>query len=144
LDFHHFTSPALTGAQETAMESMLTKIVRVLLGLLLLFAGLNKFFAFAPNPPHNEAATAFMMALVGTGYMMKIVAIVEIACGAAFVAGRFVALAAVVLAPVALNIVLFHALLDPAGGGPGFFVGAATVYLLFVHLPKYQDMLMPK
>jgi putative oxidoreductase len=126
------------------MESIPTKVIRVLLGALLLFAGLNKFFGFAPNPAHNAAATAFMMALVGTGYMMPLIAIVEIVCGAAFVAGRFVALAAIVLAPVAVNIVLFHGVLDPAGGAPGFFVGAATIYLLAVNFSKYQDLLMPR
>jgi len=126
------------------MESIPTKVIRILVGLLLLFGGLNKFFAFAPNPPHNEAATAFMGALAATGYMFPIIAIVEILAGAAFVVGRFVALAAVVLAPVALNIVLFHAVLDPSGAAPGYFVGAATIYLLAVSLPKYQDMLMPR
>jgi putative oxidoreductase len=126
------------------MESWLTKIVRILLGALLLFAGLNKFFQFAPNPPHNEAATAFMTALAQAGYMFPIIALVEIFAGAAFVTGRFVALAALVLAPVALNIVLFHALLDPSGAAPGYFVGIATVYLLAVSLPKYQDLLRPR
>jgi uncharacterized membrane protein YphA (DoxX/SURF4 family) len=126
------------------METLPTKIIRILLGLLLLFAGINKFVPMAPPPPHNEAATAFMMALVHTGYMLPIIAIIEIFAGVCFVTGRFVALAAVLLAPIAVNIVLFHAMLDPSGGAPGFFVGAATVYLLAVHFPKYQDMLMPR
>src|SRR4029079_13963206 len=101
------------------MESIATKVIRVLLGALLLFAGLNKFFGFAPNPEHNAAATAFMGALVSSGYMLKVIALVEILCGAAFVSGRFVALAAVVLAPIALNIVLFHLMLDMSGSAPG-------------------------
>jgi len=126
------------------MESIPTKVIRILVGLLLLVGGLNKFLAFMPNPPHNEAGAAFMGALAATGYMFPIIALVEIFAGAAFVAGRFVALAAVVLAPVALNIVLFHAVLEPSGAAPGYFVGAACVYLLAVNLPKYQDMLMPK
>lgn len=126
------------------METIPTKVLRVLLGALLLFAGLNKFFHFVPDPPHNEAGTALLRALAGSSYMMPIVAVVEILCGAAFVTGRFVALAAVVLAPVALNIVLFHAVLDPSGAAPAYFVGAATVYLLAVSFPKYQDMLMPR
>ena len=91
------------------MESMLTKIIRILLGLLLLFAGLNKFLRFAPNPPHPEAATAFM---VGAGrHRLHVPADRDSSnpLRRAFVAGRFVALAAVVLAPVAVNIVLFHA-----------------------------------
>lgn len=126
------------------METMPTKVIRILVGLLLLVGGLNKFLGFMPNPPHNEAGGAFMGALAATGYMFPIIAVVEIVCGAAFVAGRFVALAAVVLAPVALNIVLFHAVLDPSGAGPGYFVGAANVYLLAVCYSKYQDLLMPK
>lgn len=126
------------------MESIPTKVIRILLGALLIFAGSNKFFHFAPDPKHSEAAGAFMGALASTGYMFPLIATVEILCGAAFVAGRFVALAAVVLAPVAINIVLFHAVFDPAGGGPGFFVGIANVYLIATSFSKYQDLLMPR
>lgn len=123
------------------MESKITMVVRYLLGALLLFGGINKFVPLAPQPEHNEAATAFLTALVATGYLMPLVGIVELVCGAAFVSGRFVAAAAIVLAPVALNIVLLHALLDPSGAGPGFFVGAANLWLLFANLPKYRDLL---
>jgi putative oxidoreductase len=126
------------------MESILTKVVRILLGLLLVVAGLNKFLQFMPNPPHNDAATAFMGALAATGYMMPVIAVVEILCGAAFLAGRYVALAALLLAPVALNIVMFHAMLDASGAGPGFFVGIADAYLLAVSYPKYRDLLTPR
>jgi putative oxidoreductase len=126
------------------MESMLTKIVRILLGLLLIVAGASKIIPMSPPPPHNEAATAFMTALVATGYMMPIIAVTEIFAGVCFVLGRFVALAAVVLVPISLNIVLFHALLDPSGAAPGFFVGAANIYLLAVSFPKYQDLLVSK
>src|SRR5688500_7164222 len=108
------------------MESMLTKIVRIPLGLLLLIAGVGKIIPMSPPPAHNEAATAFMTALLATGYIMPIIAVTEILAGASFVLGRFVALAAVVLVPISLNIVLFHAVLDPSGAAPGLFVGAAN------------------
>jgi putative oxidoreductase len=126
------------------MESMLTKIVRILLGLLLVLAGASKLIPMSPPPPHNEAATAFMTALVATGYLMPIIAVTEIFAGVCFVLGRFVALAAVVLVPISLNIVLFHVLLDTSGALPGFFVGAANLYLLAVSFPKYQDLLVSK
>ena len=126
------------------MESIPTKVIRILLGLLLVVAGLGKFFPMGEPPAHNEVATAFMTGLVAAGYMMPLIALVEIFCGACFVAGRFVALAAVVLVPISLNIVLFHTMLDSSGAAPGLFVGAANLYLLAVSFPKYQDMLMPK
>lgn len=126
------------------MESTPTKIIRVLLGLLLLFGGLNKFLALAPNPEHNEAGGMFLGALAATGYMIPLIGLIEALCGAAFVAGRFVALSAVLLAPISINIVLFHAVLDPSGGAPGYFVGAANLYLIGVCFSKYQDMLMPR
>lgn len=126
------------------MDSMPTKIIRILAGLLLVVSGLNKFHSFMPMPEHNAAASAFLGALAGSGYVFPIVGFVEVVCGAAFVAGRFVALAAVVLAPISVNIVLVHAVLDSAGAGPGFFVGLANAYLLAVNLPKYQDLLMPR
>ncbi len=126
------------------MESIPTKVIRILLGLLLLVGGLNKFVPVLPDPGHNEAGAAFLGALAATGYMFPIIGLVEIFSGAAFVAGRFVALAAVLLAPIAVNIVMFHVALDPSGTGPGLFVGAANIYLLAVSLPKYQDMLMPR
>jgi putative oxidoreductase len=126
------------------METMPTKIIRVLAGLLLVVSGMNKFLHFLPMPEHNTAAGAFLGALAGTGYMFPIIGLVETACGAAFVVGRFVALAAVVMAPISVNIVLVHAVLDSAGAGPAFFVGLANAYLLAVNFPKYQDMLMPR
>lgn len=126
------------------METMPTKIIRVLAGLLLVVSGLNKFHPFMPMPEHNAAATAFLGALAGSGYVFPIVGFFEVACGAAFVAGRFVALAAVVMVPISVNIVLVHALLDSAGAGPGFFVGFANAYLIAVSFPKYQDLLMPR
>lgn len=128
-------------AKEVAMKTIPTKVVRVLLGALLLFSGLNKFFGFVPSPTHEGDAAAFMAALAGAGYVMPLVGVIEIVCGAAFVVGRFVALALIVFAPVAVNIVLFHAALDPAGGAPGFFVGAATIYLIIVNFPKYKMLL---
>lgn len=126
------------------MESMLTKIIRILVGLLLLVTGLNKFLHFIPLPEYTPHASAFLDALTATGYIFPLIGALEMLCGAAFVVGRFVALAAVVLAPIAVNIVLVHGMLDPSGGGAGFFVGIANLYLLAVSLPKYQDMLMPR
>jgi hypothetical protein len=48
------------------------------------------------------------------------------------------------MAPVSINIVLFHAMIDPAESGPAFFVGFVNAWLLAVHMPKYQDLLVSR
>ena len=52
--------------------------IRILLGLMVLIFGLNKFLQFMPMPPLPEAADEFMGALVNSGYLMVLVAVVEI------------------------------------------------------------------
>ena len=42
-------------------------IVRILLGLMVLVFGLNKFLQFMPMPPLPESAGEFMRALVKSG-----------------------------------------------------------------------------
>ena len=64
-------------------------IVRILLGLMVLIFGLNKFLQFMPMPPLPDAAGEFMGALVKSGYLMQAVAIVEIVTGLMLLFNRF-------------------------------------------------------
>jgi uncharacterized membrane protein YphA (DoxX/SURF4 family) len=115
--------------------------LQALLGLAFLVFGLNKIFNFLPPPELSEQAGEFFGALIATGYMVKLIAITEIGTGILLLARRFSALALVLLAPLTLNIVLFHLILDPVGGVPGYVLGAIHVYLLFTYLPRYKSML---
>ena len=51
-----------------------------------------------------------MGALMDTGYLWPLIKVTEIVCGVLLILGMFVPLALVVLAPVVLNILLFHSL----------------------------------
>ena len=62
---------------------------RIVLGLVLVVFGLNKFLQFMPFPPMPVEAGAFMGALMATGYMMVIVAIVEIAVGVMLLTNKY-------------------------------------------------------
>lgn len=90
---------------------------RVVLGLIYFIFGLNGFLKLIPIPPMPEPAMNFMGALAATGYMMPFVKLTEIVCGAMLLAGRWVPLALIILAPVVLNIVLLHVFLAPDPGG---------------------------
>ena len=70
----------------------------------------------------NEAAGAFMGALVGTGYFMAVVKLVEVVAGLMILTGRFLPLGLVLLAPVSVHILLFHIFIDQSGLGMAVFI----------------------
>jgi putative oxidoreductase len=116
-------------------------IVRILLGLIVLIFGLNKFLQFAPIPPLSVEASEFMAALVKSGYLMEAAAIVEIVTGIMLLINRFLSLALVILFPVLLNAFWFHLFLDPAGIAVAFIAMAMNHFLFFANKESYKSML---
>jgi uncharacterized membrane protein YphA (DoxX/SURF4 family) len=118
-------------------------IVRLLLGVMMVVFGLNKFLNFMPAFELAEPAQNFLGALVDSGYIMTIVAIVEIVTGVLLLANKFVPLALVILFPIMLNAFLFHLFLD-LKGIPGALVAVAmNVFLFFAYKSKYDELLKP-
>lgn len=89
--------------------------VRILLGVLLLFSVTNALFNFAPQPPLPTEAQAYLGGLFSAPYFFGLLKGTELFVGVALLTNMFVPLALVVLAPITLNILLFHAILAPAG-----------------------------
>ncbi len=114
---------------------------RIVLGLVLVVFGLNKFLQFMPFPEMPVEAGAFMGALMATGYMMTLVAIVEIVVGVMLLTNKYVALALLLLAPISVNIIAFHLVLDIAGTGGAALVTILNVFLLFANKDKYDAVL---
>jgi hypothetical protein len=88
---------------------------RVLLGLLFTVFGLNGFLHFIPSgsmPP--GFAGQFTGALFQSHYM-TVVFLMELIPGILLLLNRYVPLALTALAPVIVNIVLFHVFMAPAG-----------------------------
>lgn len=113
----------------------LALIARLLLGTIFVVFGSNGFFHFLPMPPMPEAAGAFVGALAGSGYFFPFLKGVEVVAGIALLSGYFVPLAVVVLAPVAINIFLFHAFLAPQGMVLPVIIAVLEVYLLLFAKP---------
>lgn len=128
------------------MKSKVTLVARLLLGLVFFVLGLNGFLGFIPDPEMTEDAGAFITALSDTGYMMYFIKIVETACGALLLAGFFVPLALVLLAPILVNILAFHIFLDPSpqGLGMAIFIVALHLFLTSQHWSAYTPMLVAK
>jgi uncharacterized membrane protein YphA (DoxX/SURF4 family) len=119
--------------------SKLPMIARIILGLIFVVFGLNGFFNFLPMPPMPEAAGAFLGGLGGSGYFFPMLKGTEILCGLALLSGGFVPLALIVLAPIILNIFMFHAFLAPSGLALPIVIGLLEIYLAFFASP-YKEV----
>lgn len=98
------------------MPAIVVTIVRVLLGLIFFVFGLNGFLNFIEVPPMPENIQAFMNGVMVAHYFMPLVKGTEVVCGFLFLINKKVALALVVIAPVCIQIFLFHAFLTPGIG----------------------------
>ena len=93
---------------------------RYLLGLLFVFFGLNGFLQFLPMPPIPGIAGQFVGALFMSHYLVAVM-FIQLVGGILLLANRYVPLALTFLGAVIVNILFFHAFMDP-GGLPRAFV----------------------
>ncbi|MBL8021795.1 MAG: DoxX family protein [Leptospirales bacterium] len=119
-------------------------VIRSLMGALLLFGSVAYFLKLFPTPELTGGTKIFMAGMDAVVYLMPLVKATELACGLALLVGRFVPLATVVLAPVVLNIVLYHAFLDPATIGAGVFLLVGGLFLAYAHRSHFKSLLAMK
>lgn len=119
-------------------------IVRSLLGLLFLFSSIVVLFKLVPQPPLTGGSKLFMEGLVASIYFIPLLKITELLCGLAFISGRFVPLATVVIFPVVLNILLYHAFLAPEGLPIAILLLLANLFLAYAYRKNYALLVVPK
>lgn len=122
------------------MNTKITLALRLLLGLILLVMGSNKFFHFLPMPPMEGPPADFMGALNETGYMFPLIAVTEISAGVLLLLNKWVGLALIFASIMSVNIILFHLALDPAGIALGSVVSVSTVILIYAHWGKFKTL----
>lgn len=113
-------------------------ITRVVFGLLYLVSGLAYFFKLMPQAPLPENAQIFITGLFASGYIMPVIKVLEVVCGIALLANRFVAAALVIIFPITLNVFLFHLFLAPEGVAIPLVLLAANLFLAFTRRDNYQ------
>src|SRR5271169_119385 len=127
---------------ETVMKTAST-IARYLAGVIFLVMGLNGFLNFIPFPPPSGVAGQFMGALYASHYLWVIFAF-QVVAAILLLANRYVPLAVAVLAPVIVNILVFHALMAPSGLPLALFV-AVLWALIFVDVrPAFTGLLQSR
>lgn len=119
-------------------------IVRTLVGLMFLFASVTYFLKLAPPPDVTGNAKTFFDGIAASGYIMPVSKVFEFLCGLAFISGRFVALAVVLIFPIALNILFINAILLPGGLPIVIPLFLAILFLAYSNFEKYKPMLTAK
>lgn len=118
----------------------LVRTIQILFGIYLAFFGVIGYIMTLPAPPYNEAALAFIGALFATGYFFHMMSIIFVLTGLMFIFNKWSAFAAILLAPISVNIVLFHVFLDFTAWWMALIFAIANAYLLWVHWPRYKPM----
>lgn len=119
-------------------------IVRTLVGLMFLFASITYFLNVFPQPEMTGKAKVFMDGLAASGYIMPVIKVFELLCGLAFVSGRFVPLAVIVIFPIAINILLVHAFLLADGLPVVIPLFLGILFLAYANRKNYESLLTSK
>ncbi|HEV2576040.1 MAG TPA: DoxX family protein [Acidobacteriaceae bacterium] len=115
---------------------------RILEGLIFLIFGLNGLLHFYNPPlPTGDALTWF--GIMATHHWMNFVAVVQLVGAILLLVGRFVPLGLTLLAPVIVNILLYHALLWPHGYALGILALILELFLLAVYWRSFASVLHP-
>lgn len=122
------------------MNSKFTMIIRIALGLLLVIFGSNKFMHFIPMEMPTGDAGAFMNSLGATGYLFPLIGILEVFIGLMLLLKKWVPFVIILLAPISVNILLFHLFLDIPGVSIALLVAVFNGILIYKHWKLYRPL----
>jgi putative oxidoreductase len=121
-----------------------TVIARFLLGLIFLVFGLNGFFHFIPAPPPpSGTAGQFVGALFVSNYLV-VVFLLQIIPAVLLLINRYVPLALTLVAPIIVNILLFHILMAPSGLALAIIVTVLWIVVFLSVRSAFAGLLQPR
>ena len=119
-------------------------IVRTLVGLMFLFSSVVVLFKLFPQPELHGQVKVFMLGVTASVYLMPLIKVTELICSIALLINRYVALALVVLFPIMLNIVFYHAFLGPEELPVVVPLLIGILFLAYTQREKYQPLFKAK
>ncbi len=117
-----------------------TLVIRILIGILLLFASLSYFFKFGEQPALVGDMKTVMDGFTATKYLMPLAKVVELICGLSFVTGKFIKISAIILVPITLNILLINVFLMPQGTPIAVALLLGNLFLIYRNWDSYKKL----
>ncbi len=124
------------------MKNKIVNVLCILMGLLFINGGLNKIFKYIPTPDDlPENLRKLNEAFETIGWLMPLVAVVELTGGILFAIPKTRALGAIVLFPVLTGILLVHIFNAPEGLPMAIILMAINLWIIFENRERYMAML---
>jgi hypothetical protein len=108
----------------------LTIGIRTTLGLIFIIMGLNGFFHFMSFDMSTSSGKAFINALNEAHFFWPLEKTIEVVSGLLLLFNKWTALAVEMLAPIIINIMLFHIFLEPEGLALAILVFILEAFLI--------------
>jgi len=124
------------------MKKKILFVVCLLVGLMFINSGLNKFFNYIPVPKDMpESMLKLMGAFMEIVWLMPLVATVEILGGILFITNKYRALGAIMLFPVTIGVLLTHIMYAPSGIVIALILLAVNLWVIIENREKYMPMI---
>ena len=124
------------------MRKKILFVVGILFGLMMINSGLNKFFHYMPMPANlPEPMMLTFKSFMQIGWLFPLIATVEIIGGVLFMIPRFRALAAIMLLPILVGVVLFHSIQAPQGVVMAIIIMGINIWAIAEDKEKFLPLI---
>lgn len=124
------------------MKNKILNGLCILFGLMMVNAGLNKFFNYMPMPEMSEEMMQIMGSFMTIKWILPLVAIVEIIGGIVMAIPKTRALGAIIILPVMVGIFVHHLVLDISGIGITLVLFAINIWAIVDNWNKYKPIIV--
>ena len=126
------------------INSKMTLVAQGILFLIFVCVNLAMMLGLAPQPAMEGAAGELMMGFMAAGYLLPLIKATEMVCGFLLLSRKTTPMGLILLAPVVVNILLFHLFLAPEGTGMAVFLTLLETYLGIAYFSRFRSLVAEK
>lgn len=119
-------------------------IARYLLGLIFTVFGLNGFLNFIKQPPPADPNAIHFFTGVAVSHYAYMFFGFQLIAGLLLLSGYFVPLALTILAAELVNILTFHATMNPEGIAPGLLAAVLWIIVFLQYRASFEPLFAAK
>lgn len=120
------------------MKQKILFVVSLLFGLIYINSGLNKLFHYIPVPDDMpESMVRVMGAFTEIGWLMPLIAVVEIIAGVLVITKKYRALGGLMLFPITVGVLFTHIINIPSGLPIAIILMLINLWIIFENREKY-------